>query len=236
MTTMPLRYETAITDIPPDLMAPLQARHTPPKSARRISLGISGTTVPDCSCELVGIDAGILYVRSERQIPESSPITVLFERVQLSGIVAGCQSAHEEGDDEWLISVALGSCRRRLEERVPYGEAGAIGIVESDGTTLRPCTITETSSSGLGLRLSSPIETGARVYVEAESMIVFGEVRHCRPTLDGHHAAGILIVDVVPDFRTQNMFSLMLNNLRWKLASSIRGRNVPAYWADHPCF
>ena len=208
---------------------------------------ISGTTVPDYSCELVGTDAGVLYVRSERQIPESSPIVVSFDHVKLSGIVAGCESAGCESagcesagcelqDEQWLMSIALGSRRRRLEERVRYGEEGEIGVVESDGTTLRPCTIVDTSSFGLGLCLSSPIDIGARVYVEAGSMIVFGEVRHCRSTRDGNYAAGVLIVDVVPDLRTQNRFSVMLNNLRWKLASGIRGRDVPGYWSDRPRF
>ena len=88
------------------------------------------------------------------------------------------------------------------------------------------------SYSGLGLQVSQPIQLGSRVYVETESMMVFGEVRHCHPRAEGEFIAGLLIIDVVPDVRTQNMFSVMLNNLRWKLASSIRGRDVPAYRAD----
>jgi hypothetical protein len=178
---------------------------------------------------LVGIDAGTLYVRSERQIPESSSIVVSFDHVQLSGVVAGCQPDEEE----WVISVALASCKRRLDERIPSGGESVIGVVEGDRTTLRPCTIVDTSSFGLGLCLAFPIDPGARVCVETESMMVFGEVRHCHARPDGQFVAGILIIDVVPDVRTQNMFSVMLNNLRWKLASSIRGRDVPAYRADH---
>jgi len=198
------------------------------KPLKRISVHISGTTVPDCACGLVGIDAGVLYVRSERQIPESSSIVVSFDRVQLSGVVAGCQPA----EGEWVISIALASCKRRLDERIPNGEESVIGVVEGDRTTLRPCTIVDTSSFGLGLRLSFPIDPGARVCVETESMMLFGEVRHCHPKAEGEFIAGLLIIDVVPDVRTQNMFSVMLNNLRWKLASSIRGRDVPAYRAD----
>ena len=132
-----------------------------------------------------------------------------------------------------MISIALASCRRRLEERIQNGEEGTVGIIESDRTILRRCTITDTSSLGMGLRLSFPIATGARVCVETESTMVFGEVRYCRPGLDGDFIAGILIVDVVADVRTENQFSVMLNNLRWKLASSILGRDVPGYRAEH---
>lgn len=226
---MPVKCETPAASVPARPEAFVQTTPESRQSAKRIPVHISGTTVPDRSCELVGIDAGLLYVRSGSQIPESSPVIVSFDHVQLSGVVAGCQPAEEE----WLMSVALGSCKRRLEERAPNGEEGLMGIVESAGTTLRPCTIIDTSSFGLGLALSLPIDTGTRVYVEAGSMIVFGEIRHCRRTPDGRFMAGVLIVDVVPDVRTQNMFSVMLNNLRWKLASSIRGRDVPAYRSDH---
>jgi len=225
---MPVKCEMPVMNSAARPEMSVQIRPGLNKPVARIPVHISGTTVPDSSCELVGIDAGILYVRSERQIPESAPIVVSFDHVQLSGVVAGCQPA----DEDWVISVALASCKRRLDERVPNGENSVIGIVESDGTILRSCTITDTSTFGLGLRLSAPIDTGARVYVEAGSMIVFGEVRHCRPKSGGQFVAGVLIVDVVPDLRTQNVFSVMLNNLRWKLASSIRGRDVPAYRPD----
>ena len=198
------------------------------KATRAIPVHISGTTIPDCFCSLAGIEAGILYVRSDRQMSESSPIVVSFDHVQLSGVVAGCQP----DEDAWMISVALASCRRRLEERIPHGEESAVGVVERDQTTMRQCTIIDTSSFGIGLRLSFPIDTGSRVCIETNAAMVFGEIRYCHSRLDGLFTAGVLIVDVVPDVRTQNQFSVMLNNLRWKLASSIRGRDVPAYRAD----
>jgi hypothetical protein len=198
------------------------------RKSRAIPVHISGTMVPDCVCALAGIEAGVVYVRSERQISENSAIVVSFDHVQLSGVVAGCQPDAAG----WMISVALSSCRRRLEARIPYGEEGVIGVVGSGATTLRQCTIIDASAFGMGLRLSFPIDTGSRVCIETNSVMVFGEIRYCHPRPEGEFVAGVLIVDVVPDVRTQNQFSMMLNNLRWKLASSIRGRNVPAYRAD----
>jgi hypothetical protein len=166
----------------------------------------------------VGIDSGTLFVRSEAYIPESSAIGVSFNHIQVSGIVAACISE----ENTWIVSIALSSCRRRLDERIPAGEESILGVIEGDHTTTHPCTVIDTSAFGLGIRLSSPLEAGARVCVETASKMVFGEVRHCNPKLDGQYVVGILIVDVVPDLRTQTRFSIILNNLRWKLASSIR--------------
>lgn len=205
------------------------SRQAGPKASKRIAVHISGTTVPDCSCELVGIDAGVLYVRSEHQISESSTVIVAFEHVQLSGVVASCTAA----ESDWVISVALASCRRRLEDRVASGEKSVIGVVDNDGTTHLDGEVIDTSSSGLGLRLSRPIDPGARVCVETQSKMVFGEVRHCRKSLDGFYVAGVMIVEVVPDLRSQSAFSVMLYNLRWRLASTIRGKDVPAYRPEH---
>jgi hypothetical protein len=156
-------------------------------------------------------------------------VVVSFSNTQLSGIVAECRPA----GPEWAVSIALSTCRRRLDDRIPLGEESMIGIVKGDGTRLHRCTIVDTSSFGLGLRVSFPIDTGTRICVETDAMIVFGEVRHCHPDPYGQFIAGVLIVDVVPDARTQNKFSVMLNNLRWKLASSIRGRDIPSYRSIH---
>ncbi len=198
------------------------------QSVQRIPVHISGQDVPDTPCELVGIDAGILYVRSERQIPDGSAIVVALDQVQLSGAVAGCQAL----ENDWVISIALASCKRRLVERIPNGQESVIGVVEGGRADLRPCTIIDTSPYGVGLRVSFPLATGARVCVETETTMIFGEVRHCHPKLDGQFIVGILIIDVVPDVRTENPFSVMLSNLRWRLAKTIRGKDVPVYRAD----
>jgi hypothetical protein len=225
---MPANAEMALTAEPavPEASAPNRTERR--KSPKRTPVHLSGTNVPDCACQLVGIDAGILYLRSDRQIAESSSVMVSFDHVQLSGVVAGCQA----DERHWVISIALASCKRRLDGRVPAGEKSVIGIVESNGTTLRAGRVIDQSQSGLGLRLDEPMDPGARICVETETMMVFGEVRYCRPTLDGQFVAGVMIVEVVPDVHSQNAFSVMLNNLRWKLASSIRGKDVPVYRPD----
>lgn len=213
---------SANTGIP----AVAEARQALAKSpARRIPVHISGPQVPDCPCELVEVEAGTLFVRVERQIPESSAIVINLNQVKLPGVVSECRPI----EDEWLLSIALASRKRRLDERIPNGQEAAIGVVENGQAKLRTCTIVDTSAFGMGLKLAFALNPGARVCVQTESMMIFGEIRHCNPKLNGEFIAGMLIVDVVPDVSRQSPFSIMLNNLRWKLASSIRGNNTPSH-------
>ncbi len=191
----------------------------------RIQIQISGPDVPDTPCQLVGIDAGTLYLRADRKIAEGSQIVISFDHVTLSGFIAECQS----GSRGWVVSVALALCKRRLEERVPHGEEAIVRVVENGKAAHHLCTIVDTSTFGLGMRLPFPLALGARVCVETESMVVFGEIRHCNQNLDGEYNAGVLVVDVVTDVRSQSTFSVMLSNLRHKLAVGILGREVPAY-------
>jgi hypothetical protein len=209
---------TGTTGIP----AAAQAKQALAKSpAKRVPVHISGADVPDLPCELVGVEAGTLFIRAERQIPETSGVMVNLNQVTLPGVVAECHPA----GNEWTLSIALSSRKRRLDERIPNGQEAAISVVENGRARLRTCTIVDTSSFGMGLRLAFPLNPGARVCVETGSMMIFGEIRHCNPKVNGDHIAGMLIVDVVPDVSRQSPFSIMLNNLRWKLASSIRGRD-----------
>jgi len=188
--------------------------------AKRVPVHISGANVPDLPCELVDVEAGMLLIRAERQIPESSGVMVNLNQMTLPGVVAECHPV----ENDWMLSISLSSRKRRLDERIPSGQEAAIGVVENGRARLRMCTIVDTSAFGMGLRLGFPLNPGARVCVETGSMMIFGEIRHCNPKLNGDHIAGMLIVDVVPDLSRQSPFSIMLNNLRWKLASSIRGR------------
>src|ERR1700679_4066965 len=84
-----------------DSSAPVQSRPPLAKPLKRIPICISGQDVPDCPCELVGIEADTVHLRCERQIPELSAIVVSFDRIQLSGVVAGCQP----GKQGWVVSI-----------------------------------------------------------------------------------------------------------------------------------
>jgi hypothetical protein len=187
-------------------------------------LRISGNTVPDGECELVGIDAGVLYVRSDRRIADASSVTVAFDHTQLSGYVTGCQPT----EDEWVISIEVASGRRR-EERIPTGEQFTVGIVSNNGTVRCQGTVVDKSASGLGVRFSRSVAPGTRIYVEMESVMALGEVRHCSATTNGQFIAGVAIVEFLPDSRGRNKFTEILDRLRWKLAAGIRGRTNPAH-------
>ncbi len=193
------------------------------KTPSHRSVRLSGKTVPDGECELVGIDAGVFYVRSERRIAESSPVTVSFEQTELSGYVTGCQPTERE----WVISIALATGRRR-EARIPTGEQFTIGIVSNTGTQHCLGTVTDRSPSGLGIRFSRPVAPGTRIYVEMESVMALGEVRHCHATTDGHFIAGVAIAEFLPDARSRTKFTEIIDKLACKFTAGIRGKSVPS--------
>jgi hypothetical protein len=179
---------------------------------------ISGKSVPDGECELIGIGDRVLYLRSERRIANTSAVNVTFDRTQLSGYVSGCVPV--EGG--WDVSISLVSGRRR-EVRIPTGEYLSVGIVGPNGTKRYHCTVVDRSASGLGLRFAKYVAPGTRIYVEIESTMVLGEIRHCTPTGDGHFMAGLVVVECVPDARDINAFSEIVHKLRWKISSGLRG-------------
>ncbi|HVW07638.1 MAG TPA: PilZ domain-containing protein [Bryobacteraceae bacterium] len=203
--------------------AELPVPATPAQLTRRVRqpVRISGKAVPDGECELVGIGDGVLYLRSERRIADTSAVNVTFERTQLSGYVSGCVPV--EGG--WDVAITLLSSRRR-EVRIPMGEYLSVGVVGRSGTKRYHCTVMDRSASGLGLRFAKYVAPGTRIYVEIESTIVLGEIRHCSPTDDGYFMAGLAVVECVPDAREINTFSEIVHKLRWKIASGLRGPAV----------
>lgn len=179
---------------------------------------LSGPNVPDYLCQLVGLDAGTLRVRSERRIADASPMTVSFDHIQLAGVVTGC---HAMGND-WGVSIALTVTRRR-EARLAASGRVTVGIVGDAGTTSWPATVTNVSPSGLGLRVPEPVRLASRIYVETETEMIMGEVRHCRPAGDGQFIVGVLIVEVVPDLRTQGRLATFWERVKWRFASRMHG-------------
>jgi len=144
----------------------------PPQGVRRVRrpVRISGKAVPDSECELVGIGDGVLYLRSERRIADTSAVNVTFERTQLSGYVSSCVPV--EGG--WDVSISLLSGRRK-EVRIPTGEYLSVGIVGRNGTKRYHCTVVDRSASGLGVRFAKHVAPGTRIYVEFESSMLLAK-------------------------------------------------------------
>jgi hypothetical protein len=170
---------------------------------------------------LVGIGDGVLYLRSERRVADTSAVDVSFERTQLSGYISSCVPV--EGG--WDVSISLLSGRRK-EVRIPAGELLSVGIVGANGTKRYHCTVVDRSASGLGVRFAKYVAPGTRIYVEFEASMVLGEIRHCARTQDGHFMAGLAILECVPDAREMNVISEIVHKLRWKISSGLRGPAV----------
>lgn len=187
-------------------------------SVERKTVRISGTAVPDCLGALAGIDAGMLHVRSDRRIPETTHVVVGFDHIQLAGVITRCEPAR--GD--WELTIALTSTGRR-EARLPASGKLNIGTVDGKETTSCQASVIDASPSGIGVRIPLRLGPGTRIYVEMESELVLGEVRHCRPTEDGHFVAGVMIVEVASDVRTRSRFGAIWDKVRWQLSGAPGG-------------
>ncbi len=76
----------------------------------------------------------------------------------------------------------------------------------------------------MGLRFSRPVAPGTRIYVEMESVMALGEIRHCHATTDGQFIAGVAIAEFLPDARGRNKFTEIFDKVVCKLAAGIRSK------------
>jgi hypothetical protein len=59
-----------------------------------------------------------------------------------------------------------------------------------------PVRVIDMSSSGLGIKLDSPLQVGQSVYVELEHGVAFGEIRHCKK-VDRAYRAGLFVQEFI---------------------------------------
>ena len=138
-------------------------------------LCISGPSLPDSTGEVVGLEDGVLRVRCERRIPDTTATTIAFDHIRLSGTVLGS----EPMGSEWGISIALNFSRRR-EARLPVSGKVTVGVVSGRGTKLYDASMIDVSPSGFSLQVPLSVPLGARIYIETTTEIILGEVRHRR--------------------------------------------------------
>ena len=86
---------------------------------------------------------------------------------------------------------------RRAESRFESSNTPAeLSIIEGPSVTTIPSTVVDISRSGLKVVADRRIGTGQQVRIKMEKLIVFGDVRHCRPVATGFES-GIKISDVI---------------------------------------
>jgi hypothetical protein len=181
-----------------------------------IEVRVFGPRIPDSIGELIDIRDGVLRVRCERRLPDGMLARISLDQIQISGTVLGCIPA----DSGWDISVALSFSRRR-EARIACTGKVTAGVMSVHGTRSYEASLVDVSPSGLSLRLPVSVRIAARVYVETESEMLIGEVRHCRPADGGDFVAGVMLIEVVKDARSEGQFASLWANMRRRLGLAL---------------
>ena len=181
-----------------------------------IAVRIFGARIPDSTGELIDIREGVLRIRCERRLPDGALARISLDQIQISGSVLGCIPM---GGD-WGVSIAL-SFSRRSEARIPCTGKVTAGVMSVHGTRSYEAALVDVSPSGLSLSLPVPVRIAARIYVETESEMLIGEVRHCRPADGGDFIVGLMLIEVVKDARIQGQFASRWGNMRRRLGFAL---------------
>jgi hypothetical protein len=193
-----------------------------PQKPSGIAVRIFGARIPDSIGELIDIREGVLRIRCERRLPDGALARISLDQIQISGTVLGCIPM----DGDWGVSVALSFSRRR-EARIPCTGKVTAGVLSVHGTRSYEASLLDVSPSGLSLHLPAPVRIAARLYVETESEMLIGEVRHCRPAAGGGFVVGVMLIEVVKDARIEGQFASLWENMRRRLGFAFGLQRMP---------
>jgi hypothetical protein len=145
-----------------------------------------------------------------------------FDRVAIPGKVIS--SRRDEDFYSTCVEMTPSDHVRRAP-RFPLDESCSLSVLASGRETRLKGCLTDFSQSGLGLRSEGYVEIGMMVYVETRSLLIAGEVRHCRPRLNGTFTVGLETTDIFSDFRERTSLPIFYR-FRRCLAEVILGHPI----------
>ena len=80
--------------------------------------------------------------------------------------------------------------------------------------------------SGMRLEIPHSVEAGTMIYVETESALIAGEVRHCRKGREDRFEAGVQVTDILYGTTSARIGSGAVRNIRRMLAQIILGEEI----------
>jgi len=141
------------------------------------------------------ISARALSILVKQALAPGSAVSVEFGAVIREGTVISCRRSAGEYES-WISFPSENKFDLRTAERFPMTEEVQIW---SGGSDLHlKAAITDLSTHGIGLEMSTPLETGETIMVETASNEIFGTVRHCRRLQDDSFHSGVEIFHVMP--------------------------------------
>lgn len=137
-------------------------------------------------------DGAIQLVLPVPVLTESNVVVAFSPDCTLEGNVLYC---NRQGDF-FCVGIYFSRNRnRRVRDTARHAvpaEKVTITLLREGGDSLNGWMV-DMSASGIGLKLTSPISTGAWVKIALKSAIMFGEIRHCSQDPSGGFRAGVEI-------------------------------------------
>jgi hypothetical protein len=195
-------------------------------SGPQVLLRLAGSKTEPCACTLLGITHGKMHLRSEQWIEPASLVSATFNRLTVSGEVLYCT-----WKDAWYrtsIDLISEDDQRRREPRLLVGQHGTVISLSGNGNDFSaPGVLIDLAVSGMRLEVPRHADPGTMIYVETESALIVGEVRHCHQGPTGSFEAGVQITDILSDRNSRQNTPGFLHNVRRKLAQAILGAPIP---------
>jgi hypothetical protein len=202
----------------------MRAIDNPPKiSGPEIFLNLVGTKTSPRSCTVLGIANGIMHIRLDQWVEPATQVLAIFSRITLSGEVVYCASK-----ESWYrTSIAInGGIDRRHGPRLSVLQPTMVTALSNNGSASSEGMLLDFSVCGIRVNMPHGVETGTMIFVETESAVVVGEVRHSHEKRGGCFEGGIEITDVLSSPEGRRKSRSFLKNVRRKFGQMIEFRGV----------
>lgn len=182
----------------------------------RLILAPVGQEQSSISCNLIGIERGNIHLHSGEWIRPGTRAVLKFDLLRVAGEVGYCNRTAED----FRTCFVVGNNRRAI--RVPVDEAGCVTILGEGENPARECRLTDMSRFGLSLNTALPIKPGSMIFVQTDSLLAIGEVRHQTPAARGGLHTGVEVTEMLSDdtARRRN------RGVRHRIAEVILGRPI----------
>jgi hypothetical protein len=171
---------------------------------------------------MLGLAEGKLHVRSAQWIEPSSRIRAQFEHHSFSGEVQYCTRK-----DTWFrVCIDLmAEQEQRREPRISLCQKGRVTTLSNAGPLSAPGMLLDLAIAGMRIELPHEVEPGTMIYIETDTTLIAGEVRHCRKGSEGNFEAGVAVTDVLPAIQLGAATPGMVKSICRKLGRAISGES-----------
>lgn len=185
-----------------------------------ITLHSLAADAPPQSCVMLGLAEGKLHVGSAQWIEPTSRIRAQFEHHSFIGEVEYC--LHKDTWFRVCIDLMAEDDQRR-KPRLALRQPGFVTTLSNTGPSSSPGVLLDLAIAGMRIEVPDRVENGTMIYIETDTALIAGEVRHCGKGSDGNFEAGVDVTDILPAIKLKSPASGRLERIRKKLGRFISG-------------